>query len=313
MGRSPAVTRRRLLLAYAIGLMPALAIALGQPVWSRVDEAAHYDVIAQYAAGVYPRDSVTTIRPETLEVMERTGVYGFVVDNAYARPDVSTGFHAIPSGLADSAHVLWIRRHGFQYSYEAFQPPLYYLSALPAWVVGKAVGGSLGAVYAVRIFDALLAALLAPLSMLIALRLWPANAAAAWTAAVLAVVLPGVPLNLTSITNDGLVSVLGATCILVAIDGRWTWRRIALTGALLGAALLTKTTAVALVPAIALALLGKSRAGGLRPLVWGGAVTAVLFVPWLMSNLAIYGELITTKEQLAMSAFPARTAAWLRK
>ena len=307
--RSPAVSTRRLLLAYAIGLVPAMAMALGQPVWSRVDEAAHYDVIAQYAAGVYPRDSVTTIRPETLEVMERTGVYGFVVDNAYARPDVSAGFQAMPSGLDDTAHVLWIRRHGFQYSYESFQPPLYYLSALPGWQVGKAAGGALGAVYAVRMFDALLAALLAPLCMLITLRLWPANASAAWTVAVLAAVLPGVPLNLASITNDALVSVLGAACILVALDGRWTWRRIALAGALLGAALLTKTTAVALVPAIALALLDRSRAGGLRALVGGGAVTAVLFVPWLMSNLAIYGELLTTKEQLAMSAFPARTAA----
>ena len=308
MGRSPAVEKRLLLLAYAIGLVPALAMALGQPVWSRVDEAAHYDVIAQYAAGVYPHDSVTLIRPETLEVMRRTGVYGFVVDNAYVKPDLSAGFQAMPPGLDDAAHVLWIRRHGFEYSYESFQPPLYYLSALPAWVVGKAVGGALGAAFAVRIFDALLAALLAPLSMLIALRLWPANSAAAWTAAVLAAVLPGVPLNLTSVTNDVLVSVLGTACILFALDGSWTWQRITVTGALLGAALLTKTTAVAIVPAVAFALLDRNRAGGVRALFGGGAVVAVLFVPWLAGNLAIYGELITTREQLAMSAFPARTA-----
>jgi len=174
---------RALAAAYAIGLVPALAVALGQPVWSRVDEAAHYDVIAQYAAGVYPHDSVTTIRPETLQVMQQTGVYGFVVDNSYQRPDA--GFQAMPSGLSDAEHVVWIRRHGWQYSYEAFQPPLYYALALPAWKIGDRLGGALGALYGVRIFDALLAALLAPLAMLIALRLWPANPGAGWGAAVL--------------------------------------------------------------------------------------------------------------------------------
>ncbi len=62
-------------------------MAYGQPVWSPVDEPAHYDVIAQYAAGVYPHDALTTIRPETLDVTQRTGVFGSVVDNAYANPD----------------------------------------------------------------------------------------------------------------------------------------------------------------------------------------------------------------------------------
>jgi len=106
--------------------------------------------------------------------------------------------------------VLWIRRHGWQFSYEAFQPPLYYLTALPAWLAGRAVGGPIGAVYAVRIFDAVLAALLAPMAMLIALRIWPARNAAGWSAAALTALLPGVALNLTSVTNDVLVSVLGA-------------------------------------------------------------------------------------------------------
>ena len=295
-------------LAYAIALVPALALAIGQPVWSRVDEAAHYDVIAQYAAGVYPHDSVTTVRPETVEVMQRTDVYGFVVDGAYARPDLALGPQPIPSGISDSAHVLWIRRHGFQFSYEAFQPPLYYALALPAWLAGHALGGAIGAVYSVRIFDALLAALLAPLSMLIALRLWPANRAAAWGAAVLAAVLPGVALNMTAVTNDVLVSVLGAVCILVAISGAWTPKRVALVGLLLGAALLTKTTAIAIVPALAVALLQRHRGGGWKPLAGVGAISAACIAPWLVSNLAIYGEVVTTREQLAMAAFPPRTA-----
>jgi hypothetical protein len=283
-------------------------MGLGQPVWSRVDEAAHYDVIAQYAHGVYPHDSVTAIRDETLEVMIRTDVYGFVVDNEYARPDLEAGFQPMPSGLSQAAQVLWIRRHGFEFSYEAFQPPLYYVAALPAWAAGNALGGAIGAVYGVRIFDALLAALLAPLVMLIVLRIWPVAGAAAWGAVVLTAVLPGVALNLTSVTNDVLVTVLGAVCLLVAIGGEWTRRRVVAVGLLFGAALLTKTTAIALVPALALVLLNRRRGGGVRPMLSAFAISAACIVPWLISNLVIYGELITTKEQVAMAAFPPRTA-----
>jgi hypothetical protein len=283
-------------------------MALAQPVWSRVDEAAHYDVIAQYAAGVYPHDSVTTIRPETLSVMEQTGVYGFVVDNAYGRPDPEAGVQPVPPGLNDAQHVLWIRRHGWQYSYEAFQPPLYYAVAVPAWLIGDRVGGPLGAVYSVRIFDALMAALLAPLSLLIALRVWPGSMSLGWGAAVLTAALPGVALNLTSVTNDVLVSVLGAACVLVAISGTWNRRRVVLLGVLFGAALLTKTTAVGLAPALALALMHRQRGGGWRAALGAAAIAAVVFAPWIASNVAIYGEPVTTREQLAMAAFPARTA-----
>ena len=300
-------TRKQLLIAYALGFVPALALAVGQPVWSRVDEAAHYDVVAQYAAGVYPRDASTTVRPETLEIMRRTGVYGFVVDNEYVQPD--PGVQSMPAGLDNAAQVLWIRRHGWEFSYEAFQPPLYYALALPAWFAGDAIGGAVGSLYAVRIFDALLAALLAPLAMLILLALWPGQNAAAWAAATLTAVLPGVALNLSSVTNDVLVSVLGALCVLIAITGSWTGRRAALVGLLFGAALLTKTSAAGIAPALAIALLQTRRGGGVRPALIAAAVSAACIIPWLLSNLAIYGELITTREQLAMAAFPARTAA----
>ena len=300
------ITRRQFAIAYAMALVPALALAIGQPVWSRVDEAAHYDVIAQYAAGVYPRDATTTIRPETLEIMQRSGVFGFVVDNEYVKPDPV--LQPMPSGLSSAGQVLWIRRHGWEFSYEAFQPPLYYALALPAWFAGHALGGAVGSLYAVRVFDALLAALLAPLAMMILLALWPGQRGAAWAAAALTAVLPGLALNLTSVTNDVLVGVLGALCVLVAVSGKWTWRRAALVGALFGAALLTKTSAVGIAPALALALLQARWDGGLKQALVAGGVAAACVVPWLASNLAIYGELITTREQVAMAAFPPRTA-----
>jgi len=299
---------RPLAIAYAIGLVPALAVALGQPVWSRADEPAHYDVIAQYAAGVYPHDSVTTIRPETLSIMERTGNYGPVVDDAYQQPDPRIA--KMPSGLSDAEHVLWIRRHGWQYSYEAFQPPLYYALALPAWKLGDALGGATGALYAVRVFDALLAALLAPLAMLLALRIWPGYGPAGWAAAALTAVMPVVDVNLTSVTNDVLVAVLGAVTVLVALGGRVTVARALAVGALLGLAILAGTAAVALVPAVFVALMWRSRDGSFGEALTALVVAAVVVAPWLASNLLIYGEVVTTREQLAMSAFPQPTGSF---
>jgi len=76
---------------------------------------------------------------------------------------------------------------------------------------------------------------------------------------------------------------------------------------LFGAALLTKTSAVGIAPALGIALLQTRRDGGVRPLLIAGAVAAACVLPWLASNVAIYGELITTREQLAMAAFPPRT------
>ena len=301
------MSARAFAIAYAIGLVPALIAAIGQPVWSRVDEPAHYDVIAQYAAGVYPHDSVTTVRPETLSIMNATGNYGFVVDNAYQRPDGQLA--QMPTGLTDAQHVVWIRRHGWQYSYEAFQPPLYYALALPAWKLGYALGGAFGALRAVRVFNALLAALLAPLAMLFALRIWPGFTPAAWAAALLTAAMPGVDVNLTSVTNDVLVSVLGAVTLLVALTGRVTVARALAVGTLLGLSILAKTTAVALVPAVFVALLWRSRDGSFGEALTAVVVSAIAVAPWLLSNVLVYGEVITTKEQLAMSAFPQRTGA----
>jgi hypothetical protein len=96
--------------------------------------------------------------------------------------------------------------------------------------------------------------------------------------------------------------------VLVAISGTWSRRRIVMLGVVFGAALLTKTTAIGLAPALAVALVNRQRGGGWRAALGAVAIAAVIFAPWIASNVAIYGEPVTTREQLAMAAFPARTA-----
>ena len=67
--------RARLAVAYVVALVPAVGMAFAQPVWQLTDEAQHYDVVAQYAQGVYPVEGRTTLRPQTVEVMRSTGVF----------------------------------------------------------------------------------------------------------------------------------------------------------------------------------------------------------------------------------------------
>src|SRR5207253_628539 len=92
------VRRRPLAAAYSLALLPALLMALSQPVWSRVDEAQHTDFIIQLSHGRYPLADQTVIDPETLRVMQSTGVYRFEAPGSYPTPDV-TDLGPPPAGM----------------------------------------------------------------------------------------------------------------------------------------------------------------------------------------------------------------------
>jgi len=66
---------------YGAALVTGALMALLQPALSRVDEAAHYDVMAQYAHGTIPVMGATTVRSETLAVIKTTGVVRWDLDS----------------------------------------------------------------------------------------------------------------------------------------------------------------------------------------------------------------------------------------
>jgi hypothetical protein len=287
--------------------LPALAIAIAQPVWSRVDEAAHYDLLDQYAHGVAPSQGSTLIRPETLDLMRRTGIYRWDV---YVAPEPAPVLTPQPGGLEGDRRLAWMRRHVWQYSYEAVQPPLAYLVQLPAWLLGDAVAGPLGAVYAVRLLDALVAALLAPLVWLLARAVAPAAPGLALALGLAVAVIPGHVLNETQVTNDSAGTVLGAALTLVAVawSGAWTRRRVLLTGILLGAALLVKLTLVGVALAVLAAVLwpaaGRGRARRLADVVLLGGAAAACLAPWLVLNTIWYGAPTQSAASSALNTVP---------
>jgi hypothetical protein len=270
-------------------------MAITQPVWSRVDEAQHADFIVQLSHGVYPAADTTVVDPETLRLMVSTNVFRFDTPGAYPAPDL-TDLGPPPAGMSIRANAAWMSRHLWQLSFESAQPPGYYVAMVPFWWAADKLGGTLAAVYVMRIINALLIALLAPMAVVVATRLSPGRAAVAVLAAMFAILLPGLALNGTRVGNDGLAAVLGGVTIVLAVrtvGQAWRWRRAVMVGLALGAGLLVKVTLIGLLPALALAIMWPARDSSpsrrFAHAAVAAAVAVVCLVPWFLINIHVYG------------------------
>ncbi len=281
-------------------------MAVAQPVWSRVDEAQHVDFVVHLAHGQLPVEGKTRITADTLSIMRRTGIYRWQLPGMDSTPQVSSveQFAPPPAGASAAARTRWFSRHLYSYSYEAAQPPLFYLVAVPVYAAGDAAGGPLGGVYALRLLNAALLAGLAPLAALASLLVHPSGGRALATA-IFPVFLPGLVLNGSAVTNDTLAALLGGVVTVLALLGvrrGWTPRLAALTGAGFGLAVLTKLTAAGLLIGLVAAFLWPLVARRatlvecLRPAVVAATATALLVAPWLALNVAVYGHPLAARE-----------------
>ena len=292
------------LLAFALALVPAAALALAQPVWSRVDEAQHFDFIVQLAHGAWPIADHTTLRPETVRIMDRTGIYRWFQPNGDAQPTdtAPATFRQPPPDMPSEARSQWFWRHIWYFSYESFQPPLYYLLMAPLYLAGNAAGGPLAAMYLLRLVNALMVAALAPAAWLLARELLPGRTGFAVAAAAAAMAIPGLLINLTQVTNDTLAALLGTVLVLLAvrfIRTGWSMPKALLLGGLLGAALLTKLTVAGLIPALVAAALVSplARPAGAPALLRQArmpaamvALAGLMLAPWILLNQHLYGK-----------------------
>jgi hypothetical protein len=305
--------RNPLIAAYLLGLVPAVATALLQPVWSLVDESDHYDLVAQYAHGIYPNpDSRPTIMPETLRVTETSGTFGYFPAGTVPRPSISSTFDTEPPGLDRVQHNLWVERHFWQYSKEASQPPLFYAVAVPVFGVGDAIAGPMGALRSMRLFNALLAALLVPIAYVLGRRLWPGGRFVAVGGALFTALLAGPVLDLTHVTNDTLAALLVAACLLVATGDTasgLTARRATVLGLLFGAACLTRVTDAAIAPALMIPIWLRSPARARVSNAVLFAVTGgVIVTAWLLTNVVRFGTATRLNSTAAWWPAPPPTA-----
>ena len=285
-------------------------MAMSQPVWSRIDEAQHTDFIIQLSHGVYPLADRTVIDPETLRVMQSTGVYRFEGPGSYPTPDASD-IGLPPQGMTARDNAVWMSRHLWQLSYESAQTPGYYALMVPVWWIADRLGGTMTAIYVLRIINALLVALLAPMAIVVATRLAPGRTDVAVLAALFAILLPGLDLNATRVGNDALAAVLGAAAIVMSVrwaGGAWSVRRALLLGLVLGAGVLVKLTLLGLAPAVAAAILWPARGPSLSRrvglLMVTGLVVAACLGIWFALNLHLYGVPLPSARTNRLSIVP---------
>ena len=290
--------KHSLLVAYLAAVVPALLMAVTQPVWSVVDEAQHFDFIVQLSRGVYPIANATLIDRETLDVTESTGVFrAFYPPGSYPVPDV-TDIGPPPAGMSDRINAVWMQRHMWQLSHESVQTPLYYLAMVPVWRIADWIGGPFAAIYVLRLINGFIVAALAPMALLVARTLAPARPDLAALATILAILLPGFDLNGTRISNDAMAAAVGGLLVLLAVrrgGNAWSWRQTLVAGLVLGAGLMVKITLAGLFPALALSALwpaaGTTWKSRSSRVLLSGAIAVACLGPWFLINVHNYGAL----------------------
>jgi 4-amino-4-deoxy-L-arabinose transferase-like glycosyltransferase len=184
--------------------------------------------------------------------------------------------------------------------YESHQPPLYYATA--ALLYKLTAGLTLVRhVQAVRLLSTLFGALTVLVSWRLARALLPEEPLLALATAAFVAFVP-MHVNMTAaVENDALSNLLlavGVLALLLWLQRGLAWRGAVLLGLIMGLALLTKVTALVIVPlAVLTAILRYRRAGRdgghahpLAALLGACAVTLLLWGWWVGRNMLTYGR-----------------------
>lgn len=249
------------------------------PDWQAPDEPAHYNYVKQLANGRFP--------------IMQPGDY----DEATKNEIVSAKF--APQYSIDS------------FTYEDWQPPLYYLLLTPVfWLTD-------GSLLALRLASLVLGGGVVLLAYVLARRLFPEKMWLAWGTAVFVAFLPQHLAIMASVNNDALAELIIAGILVVLMKaGRLETGDWRLVGVLLGLGFLTKGTVYPLTAVIALALLWQYW-GNWHGLVRAGPQVAipafVLGVLWWGRNIAIYGglDVLGKAAHDAVVVGQPRTADWI--
>lgn len=322
-GALATLRRHPLVIAYFAALLPALVMAVTQPVWSRIDEAPNADFIIQLSHGIYPVADTTILDPETVQVLKALGFFTPFYPSATGQagpPPDPTDTGPIPPRMSDRVNAVWMARHMWELSRESDQTPLYFILMAPVWWAVDRLGGPFAAIYAIRIIGALIISTLAPMAVAVARMLTPTRPEVSALGALFAILLPGLDLNGTRISNDAFAAALGGLLVLLAVRWAgtpWTWRRAILIGLLLGAGMMTKLTVVGLFPALVVSALWPAASSTLRArlahLLLSTAIAAVCLGPWFLLNLHNYGAILPgARIERLLDAVPGSiTVPWI--
>ncbi len=281
-------------------LAQGVAFAILQPVWSRVDEAQHFHYVQYlHEQGSLPVEGETLVSSEVVAVSLDAGQWGWYPAGSISPPARldPQDWLTVPQELEGTQRQQWVRRNLWYFNYEAMQPPLYYAINVPLYAALP--DEPLVRLYGMRLLAALLASTMVPIAWLTAREAFPDSRLVVLGTPVIVLLAQGYALNMSQVTNDALATPLAAASVLLLLmiaRRGFRPRRSVAAGLLIGAAMLSKMTAVFLLP-VALPAVGipwvvgsESFRRAVRHIALIIAPAAVLLAPWMFRNLAVYGD-----------------------
>jgi 4-amino-4-deoxy-L-arabinose transferase-like glycosyltransferase len=254
----------QLTLIVVAGVLTAVRL----PFFSPIDEAAHFDYVR-----IVAEDGRLPVLDEDEMGLSVVALGEGLDPDARPAPEVERS-----AGLGGK-------------SYQAFEPPLYYVLAAPAFAL---TGDWSQRVKLVRLLG--LGFLLGAVAFVFGLarRALPDAHLIAFSVALTVLMWPGVIVRMVTVSNASLELLLGCALLYALwradedLDRRW----LLLAGALMGLGLLTKLTLVALAPLLVAVALRHAWRGGRRD-AWAVAAVSValplvLLAPWAIFNLDHY-------------------------
>ena len=280
---------------------PGLLTSVTYTVWRRVGNPARILAVLQIAAILVV--GVTTVA--------RFHIFALVDEMPHLAYVQEVADHARLPWLGHS-YVSWqelaIERHTYPHpssldprligfggtSYEAWQPPLYYVLASAAFDIPHDYRHK---IFAVRAFDLLLLLTAVVILARLARAVFKERWLAPYCLALSTLLWPGVIVRTITVSDAALELPLVALYVLAlwSATARPSRRLLLTAGALAGLCILTQLTLVCLTPLLAAPIAALLRERGWRPTMGTTALTVALptmFVaPWLASNLSRYGAL----------------------
>ena len=276
----------QLILLVILGVYLALgaAYATQTPAWQAPDEPAHYNYIRYLAEA----RALPVLHP---------GDYDQTYNETFTR---------------SPQHIATLSIDPLRY--ENYAPPLYYVLAVPAYVLGSGWYGAL------RLFTVLLGALLVVVAYLIGAEVFPQQLPIALGGAAFVAFVPQHLAILSAINNDVLSELLIALTVLQCLRllraTIITSRQIIFLGLTLGFGLLTKATFYyTAVPIAFVTIIVLARRHGLRFTHYALLVFPALLIvaPWWLRNMSVYGgfDALGLAQHNAIVVGQPTTAEWI--
>lgn len=259
--------------------------AIRVPDWQAPDEPAHYNVVRQITErGCCPLIEQGDWDQALLDQLKATNF------SVFRYGDIR---------LPDAVRSI---------EYEDHQPPLYYMLLAPVYNVTN------GSLTALRLASVVIGAGVVIAAYAVSLRAFRGEYGVAWAAAAFVAFLPQHVHILASVNNDALAWALVGAILWASIDYADGGRTPAWAlGLLVGAALLTKSTAYLMGGVALVAVAMRAGRFSLRPFVSYLVPAVLLGALWWLRNIAVYGfpDFLGLREHDAVVVGQLRTADYI--